>query len=236
MLQKTPGERTFALGTETFTSKVAIRDRVQAILRGPLGPVSPTDQAFLLALFAHHPWFDEKLGPGIRRVHIVKVLPYGHQGFDLERIDGSMVDISYRRCLEAKSQRATFRSACRKVAVEMVKEAKDRFFAAGGTTCPINGDAIDRDTCHADHEPPWTFEAIVTAFIQTDAIDVETVTFVSDLRFEGARIVEDIFADKELIRRFDAFHRERARLRIMSARANTSMLHATTAPNPTQGR
>lgn len=226
MLKKKKGDRTIALNGEAFTSKGGIRNRVQEILRRPLGPVDDIAFRFLCALFEHHPWYDEKVGDGIHRIHVVKVMPYGHHGFEIEHHDGTRIDISYRRCLEKKSQRTAFRLACRTVAVEMVKEAKDLFFSSGGSVCPINGEPISRDRCHADHEPPWTFEAIVTAFIDAYSIDVDTVKFVSDHPFKGARYVEDIFADREMWDRFDAFHRERAKLKIMSAKANTVMLHA----------
>lgn len=83
----------------------------------------------------------------------------------------------------------------------------------------VSGDPITAESCHVDHVAPMTFEAIVQAFLAAIGIDAAQVEYL-----DGDNVTESQFADRELSERFALFHRERAVLRVVSKRANLSLL------------
>jgi hypothetical protein len=203
---------------ESFPSKAALRRRVQAILYG--GDPDEDSVAFLRDLVRRHRSAAEKIGPGIQTFRIVKVVPYNTAGFEIVRVDGTVTDVSYLECINETTPRHWFPAACRNAVFYQVAHVKDEAFAISDSIqCPITGEPLTRETCHADHAPPWTFEAIVDAFIAEHRMDPSKVNYV-----EGDGSVGSRFADAQLSARFAAFHLERASLRVVSKRANLSVL------------
>lgn len=212
--------KTIEIGDERFASKASLKRRVQEILRRGYREVTGADALFLCTLFERHPSAAEKIGPGIKSIRVRRVPPYGTTGLEIERADGSRTDISYQECITPTTPDYWFRASCRSAVVMQITDAKNRAFADSVVIrCPITNEEITRDTCHADHAPPWTFDAIVKAFIGAMDLDVSTVEFV-----DGDGVTESEFVDQELTISFSEFHRDRAVLRIVSRNANLSLL------------
>ena len=208
------------VGGEHFASTAALRRRAQAILRRGYGEVVGPDVTFLLALFARHRSAEEKCGVGIARIRVKSMMPFKTPGFEIERLDGSRTDISYQECLKPSTPNQWFRMACRTAVVDQVQAVKTAAFAeAPQIVCPVTGEPITQDDCHVHHEAPWEFEALVTAFIAEFRVDPAAVEYTG-----GDGHTQSSFVDVSLSQRFADFHRARALLRVVSARANTSIL------------
>ena len=210
------------LAGEVFATKVALAKRAQKILHGPLRVLQGQEYSFVLALLQQHPNADQKIGCGVTRIRVVQAQVWKkNHAFELERMDGTRTDFSYRQCISPSSNRSKFAKACRVAIVDQVLEAKRKAFVAGTTLeCPVTGELVTWSNCHVDHEGPWTFLAIVEAFIADRAVDVDTAVDLAPRDGE----TEQQFANPETRLSFQIFHALRARLRVVSARANLSTL------------
>jgi hypothetical protein len=203
------------VGGIEFATKAALQREVQRILNDPSWKITPPDHDFMIAFFARHPSAKEKRGPGIAQITIERNPKYGTRGFWIRRVDGTTTDISYKECLTPSGPDDWFRQAARNA----VRPQRDAARAASTAThCPITGVPLD-DTAQVDHEPPWTFEAIVLAFLDETKVDV-----AGDLYRDGDNVIDTQFKNANLESQFAAYHAARAKLRLVSKRANLSDL------------
>ena len=201
---------------ESFATHAALKKRVQLILGGPPGNLDGYHYHFVRDLLDRHPQAVSKIGPGVHAIRIAVNLPYRTKGFWVEREDGTVTDFSYLECLKPESQATKFRKACRTAVVEQVRQAGANI----PPRCPITDEPLGPGNAHVDHAPPWTFEALVRAYVNLRGIDVEAVDLNADV--DGDVIQR--FADQAIADDFAAFHAEYATLRVVSIRANLSTL------------
>lgn len=205
---------------ETFASKAALQRRVRAILAAGPGALPDGSHEFVIDLLRRHPSAEEKFGPGVRALRIVLAKPYNTRCFEIERLDGTRTDVSYLECLRPSTPHEWFRACCRTAVVPQIQLARRAAFAEATTVvCPVSGDAITAEDSHVDHAPPWTFHVIIDAFIAAFSIDVACVGYT-----DGDGVVESRFASTDMSLSFGRFHAERAQLRVISRRANLSLL------------
>ncbi len=205
-----------------FPTKATLQEYVKGILNNTAGEVDPKHLPFLIDLFERHQDALSKIGMGVATVRVRLAMPYRTRCFEIERVDGSRTDISYLECLKPSTAKQWFPAACRTAVADQIQAHKDLEFATADSTstCPITGDLLTRDNCHVDHAPPWTFAAIVAAFIKENwHIDIHRVGYV-----DGDNVVESRFAEPATAAEFARFHKERAVLRVVSKRANLSVL------------
>ena len=108
----------YNLGGLTFSSKAAIRNHVRGILyRYPDDEsLGEEDLALMTDLLGWHPWHPLKRGSGLKRIFVRDNhtdLGYVNRSFWLERLDGSVTDFSYVRCLEPPNAERDFKKLCR---------------------------------------------------------------------------------------------------------------------------
>jgi hypothetical protein len=210
----------YVVGGEPFASKDALKQRAQEILRGGIREIEGQDAVFLRELFERHPSTVEKIGVGIARIRVARMLPFGTIGFEIARLDGTRVDISYKECLTPSKPSFWFSQSCRTAVVDQIQAVKQQAFAdMVEVVCPVTGDPITWESCQVHHEAPWEFAAIVAAFIIERGIDPAAVEYVG-----GDNVTKSSFAAAALTQDFADFHCARARLRVVSARANQSIL------------
>jgi hypothetical protein len=146
-------------------------------------------------------------------------MPYGTIGFRLVRIDGSDEDISYTISKIMKSNpRKDFVLALRYLIRLQIEEYRDRAF--NGKTvlvCPLTSNEVTQQTCHVDHHEP-TFNQIAESFISDRGIE----TFENLVQPSSASGAEYLLVDKSLEKDFYDYHRQRAKLRILSKIGNLS--------------
>jgi len=202
-----------------FASRKAVEDRCREVrdCYEPEMPVTdPVHHGFLCDLIETHCERDEKVGPGIRCFEVC-VTTYGTRGLRILRVDGTRIDFSWKACLgKVFTPAEDFNAAARHAVMDQVLAFKKSCFDAGTVSCAVTGRPVSWQDSHVDHEHPMTFSAIVETFM--GAHDWKGMT-VKD----GGNAASCVFSDPAHTKLFADFHRDRARLRILSPEANMAL-------------
>jgi hypothetical protein len=174
----------------------------------------------LLSEGHHNP--DRKIGSGVAGI-FVGTNNYNRRGFFIKRLDGSITDFSYRKCIYKKGPLHDIKSACRTAIREDIIRFRENFFkenadADGFIICPFTHQKVSIDNCHIDHIPPNTFNKIFSDWIRTKNIDPKKVKLLG----YGDGDMTKKFIDEKLKNSFIKFHRERMNLRVTSPLGNLS--------------
>lgn len=210
----------------SFKTKQELREHIRSIRDCYGDGVIIADEHFdfMLDLLNRHESADIKIGCGVAYMYVkTNEVFKRNREFWLVRTDGSETDFSYEICLKHETKLQKFKSACRTAVAPYVMEFKIRFFTAadGVAICPITSERMTlRDNAHVDHEPPNTFDKIVSDFIQIRGLDVEEIDLITA---EDGRVRNEI-ASKVIEADFIRFHNEQANLRVVSKRANLSIV------------
>lgn len=212
----------FVLGSRSFNSKKAVDDYMRQILHAAVigRPLTGDDFCAVFDLLLRHPECDKKIGAGVAALTVQAEPRWNTRHFQITRIDGSTTDFSFKKCINPPSKMTLFRCACRHLVANQIVSFRNAVFdAAGGTLrCPLRGTVLTPNTAHIDHAPPNTFETLVQLFLADNNIDVQTVEITGTKDNE----MQKGFADTDLKLRWQAFHLERAVLRVVSPQANLS--------------
>lgn len=216
-----PGDRPrYSLGAHSFSSKAAIGSRCKELLHRRLGRiVAPDEEAFLRDLVAMHPQASAKIGCGVAGFE-VWLSSYGTPRFVLIRTDGSRADFSYKVCLEPwRSSPETCAKAALRVEVEdqilrFLRDERQR----GPLVDAVTGRPICNEKPHVDHASP-TFAELVGMWLAAEGISL------SQLATDGHGDLEDrlTLRDRDLARRWQRFHADNARLRVVTESTNQAL-------------
>lgn len=144
---------------EQFGTKKNIQGKIREIAKSnPIDArLGDIDTDFMLNVFRHHPQFEDKCGDGFRGI-IIRRDTYGNRCFNIERKNGTTVDISWHHALSpVTSQKKWFVAALR-------EEVKGQVFSFKNTCaciCGICGGEICGNM-HIDHIIP--FRELVAEF------------------------------------------------------------------------
>ena len=218
----------YVINGEEFSTLNELRLRIRAIRDTYPDNVyiNPNDLAFMCDVLKRHESADFKAGCGVVAMYVKTVPLYrNNRCFWLVRKDGSETDFSFEMCLRNKpeSRLIKFKRACRSAISEEMYMFKNVFFSNKTkfcAECPFTGEVITPSQSHVDHAPPWTFEKIVSAFIRNYSINVDTVK-IRGIR-EDKMLRNEI--DDDLKQQFIDYHNERAKLRVISKKANLSIV------------
>ncbi len=208
----------------TFRTQKAAIAYLQGILnRAPLGEMLDGETSrTLYSLVKGHPDYEAKAGVGIQGFEVHKENEWGTtRHFVIVRKDGSRTDFSYRKCLAPTTRLMLFKQACRHTIAEQIVHFRDQELArlnGADFVCPVLGLPVSPNLLHVDHEPPWTFDWLVTKFLATAHIDVDNVTLTGF----GDNELRKGFADSSLREGWLLFHKTHARPRLVSKQANLS--------------
>lgn len=173
------------------------------------------DQEFLLDLLAMHPEAADKLSAG---VDCFEVRDNGSTtGFWIVRSDGSAIDFSFTKRLRTPSHAEQVRGAMRAAVQDQKFTVRDAAFAAGEVYCPVTGDLLTPQTCHVHHDGD-AFVDIADAFAEGVG-GYEGIQVVPADDGIGRRL-----ADEGLREAWHVYHRDAARLVVVSRHANLSVL------------
>jgi hypothetical protein len=234
----------YRIAGEEFSTKTQIVERAKRILRtGELdAPLEGEDLRFMKVLLAMHPDAKEKMSGGVQGIYIRKNFG-GSNGFEIKRDDGSFIDFSHYKCLKLRRKNSPLNKALRLAIVPQVQRAKKKFFNGytvdSGKTmkigdmevtsielirpehkCPFTGEPLSWSKCHVDHAPPYTFERLVKEFLESEKLSPDAVETVG---YYSAKVPIRL-VDLELEKRWIAFHEKRAVLRVVSIKANLSII------------
>ncbi len=217
----------FVIAGKTFPTKIELQEFIKGILYQYQDGqhLSDSDFEFMLEVLKHHPDFKIKNGVGIKAIFVKQNPVYkSTRCFWILRQDDSETDFSYLECLKATSHEKKFINACRSAIEPYTQEFKRNFFdGLKGEIyhCPYTNEPLSFLGSHVDHKKPKTFQQIVNNFLKEYAIDVNQV------KIKGSEIdneYQDTFEDEEIKRLWVAYHNLHAELRIISAKANLSLI------------
>ena len=217
----------YIFGNRRFATKSEAESAIREVLyRYEAGnELVGADEELIAAVLIQHPHARDKIGAGVQRIRVRLVNEWGKKGrcFEIVRIDGSVTDFSFQKALHPASKRQLFKEACRDLISKEIMDFRHRAFDTSGEDgridCPVTGDRISRmEESHVDHDPP--FDELVEALIQSEGIDIESVILSGSEDGE----LRKSFQDQELAQKWRAYHRTHARLRVVSKRANLSVL------------
>jgi len=209
------------VGTETFSTAKALRERCRQVLYGhPVEqPIPAPDDAFLRALLLRHRESASKIGCGILDFFVRLQPAYRNRGFYLRRVDGSITDFSFESCIKPPTRRSEVMRGLRAAVQDQTGDFKQRAFARDTPVrCAVSGVEIAFADAHVDHAPPNTFVRIADDFLASRGLSVDDVPINPTTDMD----VRTYITDSEIVQAFSDFHRARARLRILSASANLS--------------
>jgi hypothetical protein len=209
----------YYIGVREYPTKTAAQEAIRKVLyRYQPGETvgRPEDQEFLADLVQNHPDPASKIGVGIARFEVRRNLKT--PGFWIIRTDGSDTDFSFVKCLRPPTHPQLVRTALRRSVDEQIWQFRDHALGGGQMVCSVSGDPIDRLNCHVDHDDP-TFSDLVDAYVAAHG------------GYEAFQVVETVdgafgrrLADAQVEVAWQAWHKANANLRLVSIRANLSLL------------
>ena len=175
---------------------------------------------FLIAFLRRHPDAEAKIGCGIAWffVRTNNCDGFLSRGWWLHRTDGTEVHFKENDCITLPKGRTSVMKTCRDAVVLQIRAFRDQERRRLGLfmACPITGEKVFTGLAHVDHAPP-VFEQLVETWMNEEGLAFEEVKF--DVSGPGGG-----FADKDLEKRWKAFHYRHAELRLISEKANLSFL------------
>ncbi len=199
-----------------FPTKTAATHAIRAVLyRYPPGQtLNEKDAHFMLGVLALHKEAAQKVGVGVASFS-VEVNPHGTRGFWLTRTDGTRTDFSFIACLTPPSHGQEVKHAFREEVRDQIAEF--RAAQSAGGLCPVTGDLLTEDA-HVDHVMPFiqlTSDFLACYNLEDNDIRVTKTT-------DGQ--TRTLFTNRFLANLWKSFHLEHAQLRLVSKRANLSIL------------
>lgn len=202
-----------------FKTKGALVDAIRSINNSAAlnQPMRQEDQEFLLDVLRHHHDWHAKSGAGVQHLEVrMNEGTFGStRGLYIRRVDGSEVDISWVVALKPGGKSSHKESACAAARREILDQTLAARKEQEGGNCSLCGLPL-LDKTHVDHMHPNTFDSIFSDFLLSEGIAYQDVD-VADMGIYA------VFADKELSKRWQEFHRDRAVLRLIHAHENLSI-------------
>lgn len=211
----------YIIRSRIFDTDKSVQEYARSILysHSVNSVLNETDFDFMYNYFKeiHHEW-ENKLGAGIKAIHrkLDKVTGK-YRTFEIERVDGSMTDISYIVAnIKKPNYYNDFKKALRFVIMPQILEfKKNKFNESPVIICPISKTDTTFNDCHIDHFNP-TFDDIVKCFInEYKIIDLKAVLAPNR---DNQTICE--ISDKLVSDNFYKYHQNKANLRVLSVKAN----------------
>jgi len=209
-------------GREFRTKGEAAKEISRIIHEAPVGVQLDQHFPILMDLLRGHPNAEKKIGVGVVFFRVT-VNKYKSRSLEAVRPDGTTTDFSYRKCLREPTRWEEFVAALRHAVEFDVISARDRAFAgAERIACPVTGKMVTKAEVEVDHAPPDTFEALAEEFATKETVDRKNPPITESEDGAIGRFVSDL----ELCERWKRFHKERARLRVISTEAHRRTIPA----------
>ena len=209
----------FVIGPYRFASKSLAAERVKAVLHSTVLGTYLQGEDFTLIrwLLNKHSEVDEKVGSGVLALSVNKNT-MGSRGFWIHRVDGSVVDFSYRHALNGKpNHRQEVLTAMRWEVDSQIVAFRDRYFSRyanenGQVLCPLTGLWVTRSEAHVDH---------VVRFVDLADHFINWFGGYDRVEYEYAEIgARGWLKDRQLGTMWQNWHGTYAQLRVVERKAN----------------
>ena len=198
-------------------TKAEQKRRVSAMLKTYRSTdVTGDDADFLHKLIRSHPDYPQKFGAGVKRFFVADSGKFG-VCFWFESVDGIVDNFGTTWCIDGRpSERRRLLMACRAAVQDDMHAVKAAYFGKSNhATCQATGVVVRWDQAHVDHVEPFVY-------IAGGWLDMNPNFGLPDLAPDMPGSVGDTFADPDLAAFFRSWHRENAKLRVVSAAFNMS--------------
>jgi len=175
------------------------------------------ERDFLVNVFKNHPNWLEKRGKGGRRIFIGQD-NYKHRCFFIERIDNTVVDISYLTAIASnnKSDLQRIKIACRTAILPEILDYRNKNVIFGVTKCAISNEILTKENINIDHYELkfsemfdlWIKKYIPKELVKNIQVQDQTSSFTNDI------ILND----------FISFHNINCKLRAVTKHVNQIVL------------
>jgi len=175
------------------------------------------ERDFLVNVFKNHPNWLEKRGKGGRRIFIGQD-NYKHRCFFIERIDNTVVDISYLTAIAGnnKSDLERIKIACRTAILPEILDYRNKNVIFGVTKCAISNEILTKENINIDHYELkfsemfdlWIKKYIPKELVKNIQVQDQTSSFTNDI------ILND----------FISFHNLNCKLRAVTKHVNQNIL------------
>lgn len=212
----------YTIGTRQFSTQKQLRAYIHDLIARYRNdePLAASDHQFVLDLLALHQECDVKVGCGIS--HFVIRTNFNHggrtQGFWIVRLDGSETDFSWVKCLTPATHAQDVRKAFRDSIGHQILEFKQKTLEAGVARCPFTGIELSLSNSHADHIFPDTFMSLLNDFLCVSGLEYDDVAI--EKTKDGD--VYKRLVDRDLESKWLTFHKNNAKLRLLSRTGNLS--------------
>ena len=210
----------YTIGKYNFKSQIEIIEFVREILyKYNIGDIIDLeDFDFIYSLIQNHRWKEDKIGCGIEKFRVI-LTEYKNRAFKIIRMNGTETDFSFMKCISKPKDWKShdFICACRTCISSQIQDFKEAELTKE-KKCPYRNLILNKTNSHVDHMPPSTFKNIVKKFIKEKKIDIKNI----EIGGYEDNATSKFFVNDELRRSFFEFHKNHAKLRLVSARANLS--------------
>jgi len=194
------------------------KDQCKAILnKYALNHTIIEERDFLVNVFKNHPNWQEKRGHGGKRIFIGQD-NYKHRCFFIERIDNTVVDISYLTAIagNSKSDLERIKIACRTAILPEIIDFRNKNVIFGVTKCAISDEILIKENINIDHYD-LKFSEMFELWIK---------------RYNPKELIKNImvqeqtsiFINNEILNDFISFHNLNCKLRAVTKHVNQNIL------------
>jgi hypothetical protein len=175
------------------------------------------ERDFLVNVFKNHPNWKEKRGHGGKRIFIGQD-NYKHRCFFIERIDNTVVDISYLTAIagNSKSDLERIKIACRNAILPEIIDFRNKNVIFGVTKCAISYDILTKENINIDHYD-LKFSEMFDLWIKR----YNPKELVKNIMVQDQT---SIFINNEILNDFISFHNLNCKLRAVTKHVNQNIL------------
>ena len=206
------------IGKLGFSSKEAARKyfrRIRDAYRDGANIVG-ADAADLCELISCHPEAEQKIGGGVLGFSVARDKEHGTRHFIIIREDRSSTDFSFLSCIDGANLRKDQLTALRMEIEDQIIAFRDMVFLRGKVKCPVLNVELQSEQGEVDHAPPQTFAALVKDWMMKSGINFESLLITPPRDNQSVARMTD---EKQRLS-WSEFHRNNAKLRILSKEAN----------------
>ena len=172
---------------------------------------------FLISIFENHSEWIQKKGCGIKNI-LVKQTKYNNKCFYLERLDGSLTDISYLHSINKNNKLDNIKKACRSAINPIILEFRNKLDYTN-LYCEFTKQKLTKENTHIDHYN-LTFNELFRHWLKNKNIK----QLILNINKTTDNNLDTFFTNQNIINNFIRYHNANTHLRAVSKEANLSLL------------
>jgi len=218
--------KSLQIGNYIFSSKKSAKDHIESILSSHDvdSVLSNHDMWFIQDLLAIHPDCEQMIGSGIEKIVVHHSALLGNKKhFYIQNKDGKMSIFNWKECLSNSNEKyAVFNVFRDAISYQVVQYKKVQFLSGMRLLCPYTHTTLDIKNAAVEHQPPFTFFALVNAFLKEQSLRL------NDVKTKYMQYENNVFLinDKTFIEKWQQYHAQHSKLRLISIRGNLQPINA----------